>query len=75
MEEAFLTTDRVFTASFHKFGGGYFPGTGDICNMGHGALLRCMCVWVWAGGAGGVTLVVRARRGLLVGRKSGGSVC
>ena len=38
VEEAFLTTDRVFTCSFHKFGGGYFPGTGDICNMGHGAL-------------------------------------
>lgn len=25
--------------SFHKFGSGYFPGTGDIGNMGHGALL------------------------------------
>ncbi|KAI3428482.1 hypothetical protein D9Q98_007307 [Chlorella vulgaris] len=36
VEEAFLTTDRVMTVSFHKFGGGYFPGTGDIGNMGHG---------------------------------------
>lgn len=29
VEEAFYTTDRVFTVSFHKFGD-YFPGTGDI---------------------------------------------
>lgn len=29
MEEAFYTTDRVMTVSFHKFGD-YFPGTGDI---------------------------------------------
>lgn len=36
VEEAFLTTDRVMTVSFHKFGNGYFPGTGDLGNMGHG---------------------------------------
>lgn len=36
VEEAFLTTDRVMTVSFHKFGQGYFPGTGDLGNMGHG---------------------------------------
>jgi histone deacetylase 1/2 len=36
VEEAFLTTDRVFTLSLHKFGGGFFPGTGDITNIGHG---------------------------------------
>ena len=36
VEEAFLTTDRVFTVSFHKFGGGFFPGTGDVVNVGHG---------------------------------------
>lgn len=29
VEEAFYTTDRVLTVSFHKFGD-YFPGTGDI---------------------------------------------
>lgn len=29
MEEAFYSTDRVMTASFHKFGD-YFPGTGDV---------------------------------------------
>jgi len=28
VEEAFYTTDRVMTVSFHKFGEGYFPGTG-----------------------------------------------
>ena len=37
VEEAFLTTDRVMTVSFHKFGGNFFPGTGDIVNVGHGA--------------------------------------
>lgn len=36
VEEAFLTTDRVFTLSLHKFGEGFFPGTGDICNVGYG---------------------------------------
>lgn len=35
MEEAFYTTDRVMTASFHKFGE-YFPGTGDLRDIGHG---------------------------------------
>jgi hypothetical protein len=29
--------DRVMTVSFHKFGDGFFPGTGDIVNVGHGA--------------------------------------
>lgn len=36
VEEAFLTTDRVFTLSFHKFGGGFFPGTGNINHVGQG---------------------------------------
>ncbi|KAI3647439.1 hypothetical protein MP228_007660 [Amoeboaphelidium protococcarum] len=35
VEEAFYTTDRVMTASFHKFGE-YFPGTGDLRDIGHG---------------------------------------
>ncbi|KAK3010287.1 hypothetical protein RJ639_011832 [Escallonia herrerae] len=42
VEEAFYTNDRVMTVSFHKFGD-YFPGTGDIrdigCNMQTGAAL------------------------------------
>lgn len=29
VEEAFYTTNRVMTVSFHKFGD-YFPGTGDV---------------------------------------------
>jgi histone deacetylase 1/2 len=35
VEEAFYTTDRVMTVSFHKFGD-YFPGTGDIRDIGAG---------------------------------------
>jgi len=34
VEEAFYTTDRVMTCSFHKFGD-YFPGTGSIQDIGH----------------------------------------
>ncbi|KAI9293485.1 histone deacetylase [Neoconidiobolus thromboides FSU 785] len=33
VEEAFYTTDRVMTVSFHKFGE-YFPGTGDLKDVG-----------------------------------------
>ncbi|EJW04077.1 hypothetical protein EDEG_01653 [Edhazardia aedis USNM 41457] len=33
VEEAFYTTDRVFTVSFHKYGD-YFPGTGSINDIG-----------------------------------------
>lgn len=35
VEEAFYTTDRVMTCSFHKFGD-YFPGTGDLDDRGKG---------------------------------------
>ena len=35
VEEAFYTTDRVMTVSFHKFGD-YFPGTGDLRDLGFG---------------------------------------
>ncbi|KAF1572161.1 UNVERIFIED_CONTAM: Histone deacetylase 1, partial [Eudyptes robustus] len=35
VEEAFYTTDRVMTCSFHKYGE-YFPGTGDIRDIGAG---------------------------------------
>lgn len=35
VEEAFYTTNRVMTASFHKFGE-YFPGTGDVKDRGYG---------------------------------------
>jgi acetoin utilization deacetylase AcuC-like enzyme len=33
VEEAFYVTDRVMTVSFHKFGD-FFPGTGDIKDVG-----------------------------------------
>ena len=33
VEEAFYTTDRVLTCSFHKFGE-YFPGTGHVDDNG-----------------------------------------
>ncbi len=33
VEEAFFTTDRVLTVSFHKYGD-YFPGTGHIDDVG-----------------------------------------
>lgn len=35
MEEAFFTTDRVMTVSFHKYGE-FFPGTGDLSDIGYG---------------------------------------
>ena len=35
VEEAFYTTDRVMTCSFHKYGD-FFPGTGDVRDIGHG---------------------------------------
>jgi histone deacetylase 1/2 len=35
VEEAFYLTNRVMTVSFHKFGE-YFPGTGDVRDVGHG---------------------------------------
>lgn len=36
VEEAFYMTDRVMTVSFHKHGGGFFPGTGDVRDRGSG---------------------------------------
>ena len=36
VEEAFYTTDRVMTVSFHKFGE-YFPGTGHLHDVGQHA--------------------------------------
>jgi histone deacetylase 1/2 len=35
VEEAFYTTDRVMTCSFHKYGE-YFPGTGELRDIGVG---------------------------------------
>jgi histone deacetylase 1/2 len=33
VEEAFYSTDRVMTLSFHKYGD-FFPGTGDVRDTG-----------------------------------------
>ena len=35
VEEAFYTTDRVMTVSFHKYGD-FFPGTGAVGDIGYG---------------------------------------
>ncbi|KAI9034437.1 histone deacetylase, partial [Hyaloraphidium curvatum] len=35
VEEAFYSTDRVMTVSFHKYGD-FFPGTGDLSDIGVG---------------------------------------
>ena len=35
VEEAFYTTDRVMTCSFHKYGE-FFPGTGELRDIGVG---------------------------------------
>jgi hypothetical protein len=45
VEEAFYTTDRVMTVSFHKFGE-YFPGTGHLqaglrSRLGGNRLVTC----------------------------------
>lgn len=36
-------SDRVMTCSFHKYGGGFFPGTGDVLNVGRGAPAEPLC--------------------------------
>lgn len=34
VEEAFFSSDRVMTLSFHKYDGQFFPGTGDLTDNG-----------------------------------------
>ncbi|CAI5758452.1 unnamed protein product [Candida verbasci] len=36
VQEAFYTTDRVMTVSFHKYNGEFFPGTGSVDEIGLG---------------------------------------
>lgn len=36
VQEAFNTTDRVMTVSFHKYNGLFFPGTGNVDEIGVG---------------------------------------
>lgn len=42
VEEAFYTTDRVMTCSFHKYGE-FFPGTGELRDTGYGAGKHYAC--------------------------------
>jgi histone deacetylase 3 len=35
VQEAFYLTDRVMTVSFHKYGNGFFPATGDMYETGY----------------------------------------
>ncbi|XP_067951694.1 histone deacetylase 3-like [Watersipora subatra] len=37
VQEAFYLTDRVMTVSFHKYGNYFFPGTGDMYEIGAGS--------------------------------------
>lgn len=37
VEEAFFTTNRVMTVSFHEFGEEFFPGTGGLNSSGEGS--------------------------------------
>lgn len=40
VEEAFYTTDRVMTVSFHKYGE-FFPGTGELRVSSRFSALAC----------------------------------
>lgn len=45
VEEAFYTTNRVMTLSFHKFGE-YFPGTGDVKDkVRHSTTRKSLCIF------------------------------
>ncbi|KHN78381.1 Histone deacetylase 3 [Toxocara canis] len=37
VQEAFYLSDRVMTVSFHKYGNYFFPGTGDMYEIGQGS--------------------------------------
>jgi histone deacetylase 1/2 len=37
VEEAFYLTNRVMTVSFHQYGEDFFPGSGNIDQVGEGA--------------------------------------
>jgi len=36
VQDAFYLSDRVMTVSLHKYGNGFFPGTGDMTEVGKG---------------------------------------
>eukprot|EP00727_Mastigamoeba_balamuthi_P012312 m51a1_g7703 putative histone deacetylase 3 (436) ;mRNA; f:80375-82252 len=41
VQDAFYLTDRVLTISFHKYGNGFFPGTGGLDEIGIGQGKYC----------------------------------
>jgi len=41
VEEAFFTTDRVMTVSFHQYGE-FFPGTGELRDIGAEWVVRLL---------------------------------
>ena len=49
MNKVSYVTDRVMTCSFHKYGDGFFPGTGDVSEVGKGACMQRLCrlQWKW----------------------------
>ena len=58
VQEAFYESDRVMTLSFHKYGDFFFPGTGDINEIGQRrGRVRWRGTWRVGGGRGS------ARRG------------
>jgi Histone deacetylase domain len=62
VEEAFYTTDRVMTVSFHKYGD-FFPGTGDLTPH-HSGLCCSLCFCIAASPAGHLTSRQRMRHEL-----------
>lgn len=46
VEEAFYTTDRVMTVSFHRYGNNFFPKTGDIDDIGAGKGKKFVILYV-----------------------------
>eukprot|EP00111_Clytia_hemisphaerica_P021601 TCONS_00063523-protein len=43
VEEAFQFSNKVFTLSLHKYAHGFFPGTGDIVDVGKGSGTNFTC--------------------------------
>jgi len=51
VEEAFYTTDRVMTCSFHKYGE-FFPGTGElkVCLLAFISIMHTRLLWLTQSG-------------------------
>ncbi len=44
ISQAFYTTDRVMTVSFHKYGNGFFPGTGVQASHVNNVTFQAICM-------------------------------